>query len=295
MQYAHRYYKTTRQTLSPVSASPTGVWSPKLVFSPGYYAYNSAVYDLTQPGHYVMTHQRSAAEPWCNTTRMTVFAGDPIALVSAASWLNVFGDADKPTSGETETQWMDRISAKARTSKFALLCGNTHDWARARLLTPNGVASRNVYFLTMETPNNVVDGHQAVEIMIGGQHALVDLSTNSMFRSPSDNLLSARDAVAHIATGTAIYDPIAADCFAVEPATDSFDSTSYAEAFLAFDDDLKAWHRRIFQAIGMMASDGLIYFKLLPGSEYRKPWVLSLSSGYRVIDDPAQWDARFYP
>lgn len=294
MQYAHRYYKTTRQTLSPVSASPTGVWSAKLVFAPGYYAYNGAVYDLTQPGHYVMTHQKTAAEPWCNTTRMTVFGGDPIALVSAAAWLNVFGDGDKP-SGETDAQWMDRISAKARTSKFALLCGHVHPWAQARLLQPNGVASRQVYFLTMETPNNCVDGHVALEVTMGGAPVLVDLSTNSTFRSPSDNLLSARDAVAHIATGTVSYDPIAADCFAVETANDAFDSTSYAEAFLAFDADLTAWHHRIFQAVGMMASDGRIYFKLPPGSEHRKSWVLSLSSGYRVIDDPAQWDALFYP
>lgn len=293
MQYAIRYYKSNREPLLPVAAAATKSWSPRLVFDPGFYSYNNSVYDLTRPGYYVLTHQWTAAEPWCNTTRMTVYGGDPIALLSAAAQMSAFGDADKPAA-ETTQQWMDRISVKARTSKVSLLCGDLHSWARDRLLTPNGIKVRLVHFLTMEAPNNSVDGHVALEVLLDGQWVLADLSTKVMFAGANGLHLNAVQTVDGLASGGAQEVPIAVGGYAVERANDNFDSTSYAEAYLLTDDDRRAWRRRIFQAVGLAASDGLVYFRLPRGAESRERWVLSLSPAYRVTTDHAQWQSAFY-
>lgn len=291
-QIAARFMGGEREILSPVSEIPTIAWAPQLVFPPGFYSHNGLVYDLTRPGHYVFLN------PMVNTTRMTVAAGDPVALLSAAAWLTTFGDNDERQAGESVAAFVSRVSAKARTSKLKLLCGNTIEFTIGALLAGSGVSHRTVRFLTMEAPNNYVDGHIAVEVQIGGQWVLADVSLNAMFRSGGVRL-SARDTVAAMAADDFSYEPLAADGHAVEPAGSfNFDATGYAELLLLTDADRRAWHRRIFQAVGVdrFDSDGVTrtYWKLPPGAEHRGPWLESLSPLWKVTD-PTIWDAVFYP
>lgn len=271
--------------------SPTISWAPQLVFQPGFYSHNGLVYDLTQPGHYVFWN------PMVNTTRMTVVAGDPVALLSAASWMTTFGGDDARQPGETTAAFLSRVSAAARTSKLKLLCGDTIDFVRGALLQVCGFTHRTVRFLTMETPNNVVDGHIAIEVMVGGVWVLADVSLNAMFMAAGQRL-SAKDATLAIATDTFAYEMLAEDGYAVEPANAyQFDSTGYAEAYLLTPADRMAWHRRVFQAVGVdrVDTDGVTrcYWKLPPGAEHRAAWVEGLSPVWKVTDPPT-WDAAFY-
>lgn len=286
-QVVARFMGYERVVLSPVLATPTITWAPQLVFSPGFYSHNGLVYDLTQPGHYVFFN------PMVNTTRMTVAAGDPVAILSATSWMTTFGDDDVRASSETEAAFIARVSVKARTSKLKLLCGNTIEFTRS-VLASAGFQSRTVRLVTMETPNNYVDGHVCVETKVGGEWALGDVSLNVMFEG-GGGLLSAKDAVSAIACDEFDYRMLAEDGYAVEPANSyQFDSTGYAEAFLLTPQDRRDWHRRIFQAVGIDHPNGEVWWLLPPGSEGRASWVLGLQANFRV-KTLAEFNAAFYP
>ncbi|MDP3407225.1 hypothetical protein [Bosea sp. (in: a-proteobacteria)] len=293
-QVVTRFMGAEREILEPVAATPTIAWAPQLLFPPGFYSHNGLVYDLTRPGHYVFFN------PMVNTTRMTVAAGDPVALLSAAAWLTTFGDNDERLAGESLPAFVARASTKARTSKLRLLCGNTIEFTAGALLAGSGVPHRTVRFLTMEAPNNHVDGHIAVEVMIAGQWVLADVSLNTMFRDAGGARLSARDAIPAIAADAFAYELLASDGYAVETAgAYGFDATGYAEALLLTDADRRAWHRRIFQAVGVDRLDGdgitRTYWKLPAGSENRGAWLESLSPGVWKVTDPVIWDTVFYP
>lgn len=292
-QVVARFIGGERTILPPVSATPTMSWAPQLVFPPGYYSHNGLVYDLTQPGHYVFFN------PVVNTTRMTVAAGDPIALLSAASWLTTFGDDDAQVAGEVDAAFLARVSAKARTSKLKLLCGDTIDFTQGALFAGSGFATRTVRFLTMDAPNNYVDGHICTEIVAGGQQVLADVSLNVIFRGVGGNRLSARDAVTAIASDNFSYEMLAEDGYAVEPAYSyGFDATGYAETFLLTQQDRRNWHRRVFQAVGIDRLDAdnvtRTYWKLPTGAEGRAAWLEALSPAWKVTD-PEIWHSVFYP
>jgi hypothetical protein len=277
-QTAYRFYKDQRVELTPVANPATSSWSPKLVFAPGYYRYNDLTYDLTQPGFYLFY------APGVNTTHMVVYGGDPIALLTGAAWLSTFGKGDQ---GLTFAQ----MSAKARTSVLCLLCGYLNPWCKQELLDPAGVAARIAYFVTCDTPDNSVDGHQALEVTIGGAKVLVDLSNKTLFLDAAGQRLSARDAVSAIAAGTWSYEPLALANYATEPAS-GFDATGYAMTKLATETDRRVWHGRIINAVGM-DHNGEVWWKLPPGADGRKTWLESQSPAWKV-KDAGTWDATYY-
>jgi hypothetical protein len=235
-----------------------------------------------------------------NTTRMTVSAGDdPFSLLSAASWMTTFGDDDARQTSESAASFLARTAAKARTSKLKLLCGDTIEFTRGALFSESGFETRTVRFLTMDTPNNYVDGHICTEVKIAGQQVLADVSMNVLFKNSTGVRLSARDAVEAISCNSFSYEMLADDGYAVEPAgAYGFDATGYAESFLLTPQDRRNWHRRVFQAVGIdrFDSDNVMrtYWKLPTGRESRGPWLEGLSPTWKVTD-PAVWDSVFYP
>jgi hypothetical protein len=284
MQFVHLFNRDQRSELSPVVNAPMINWSPKLVFSPGYYNHNGLVYDLTQPGLYRLL------TPMVNSTHMVIYDGDVVSLLSALSWLTVFGDSDNQGESELESDWLDRVMTQLRTSKARMLCQNTCTLIKKRVLDPLAIHSRMVHFLTMGTPNNVVDGHVALEVTINGQPTLVDIHNNNLFTG-----LAAKDVPAEILAGTATREWLSMDGHAVEVNSSyTFDATGYADAYLLTREDVSAWQARIFQAVGMQAANGEIWWMLPAGSEDRSAWVESLSTAYKVKDS-VTWLAEFYP
>jgi len=287
-QIVARYNRDARTILSPVSATPTITWAPQLVFSPGYYQYNSSVYDLTQPGLHVLTHYSTPAQPFANTTHMIVPdpSGDPTVLISAAGWLSACGTSDDALT-------VSQLSTQARNSKLRLLCGPLCAWTKQALLDPAGAVSRVVQFLTVSTPNNFADGHQTLEVKIGGNWALHDVWNRVRFKDTSGNLLSADSAVGAIASGSFSYDPLALGGSAAEIQSGPFDATSYYDSMLGSPGDMLAWHQHIFCAIGIQ-NGSQVWWKLPPGAPPgAAAYITGLSSAF-VIKDAATWNAAFY-
>lgn len=286
MQTVSRFYKDQRTILSPVQNSPTITWTPQLVFNAGYFSHNGYVYDLTQPGFYRFWN------PMVNTTHMIV-GGDVIGLLSGAAWLNAFGDDDAKAPSETQAQFISRVSTKARTSKVKLLCENTVDFARASILHQH--PTRKVRYVTTDTPNNVVDGHVCVEVHDGTKWIMADLSLNTMFKDAQGNLLNANDAALAIQDDTFEYEPLSVDGYSVEFAGSyTYDATGYVETFLLTDADRRAWHRRIFNAVGIEDANGQTYFYIPAGYPDKSAWIESLSPNWHVMSEAA-WLAKYYP
>jgi len=145
----------------------------------------------------------------------------------------------------------------------------------------------------MGTPNGYEDGHQALEVKIGGNWVLHDISNKTRFTDGSGNLLSADAAVSALAASTAVYDPLGIGGCAIELQSGPFDATAYCEATLLNQADLLAWHSRIFQAIGIV-NGSQVWWKLPAGApSVAAAWVQGLQPNY-VVKDATTWNAAFY-
>ena len=297
-QYAVFYSGTNRTILQPVTP-PNGAtmiaWAPQLIFSPGYYAYNAPVYNLTAEGLYQFVNPGSPLNSGNNTTNMIVFNGNVLTLLSSLAWLTVMGVGDAQQTNESPSAFIARVSARARTSILRMECDNTCEWAQS-ILNSFSIVNRLVYFLTMETPNDYVDGHTCLEMQINGQWALIDLLNNCAFEDQNGNWLSAAKIPAAIVNNTASRVWLSNDTPAVEPFTPGlFDATSYARANLASQSDLVTWQERIMQGVGIETTTGTVEW-MLPNSATQAniAWVESLESDYIVGTEQA-FMGLFYP
>lgn len=279
-----RFYMENRYDVPKVAQPDTMGWS--LLSQPGRYRHNEPAgtsLDLTQPGLYKLFN------PMINTTHVIVSGNDPLGALSACSWLTSFGDEDEAL---TIPQLLDR----AGTSKLRLLCNKTIAFTQ-HVLDIYGYPSRVVRFLTAGPPNGYVEGHVALETYIGGERVLADVSLNYLFQDGSGNRLNAYHAVEEIMADTFVYEPLADDGYAVELAmTAGFDATTYAELFLRTEADRRAWHRDIFNIVGVDNPDDTTDFLLPPGAEDRKAWVEATGQGaWTVIDSEPEFLAKHYP
>lgn len=280
-----RFFMADRHDVAKISQPESMGWS--FISQPGRYRHNEPAgtsLDLTQPGLYKLFN------PMINTTHAIVSeSGDPLGALSACSWLTAFG-------GEDEALTIAGLLSRGATSKLRLLCNKTVAFTQY-VLNTYGYPSRVVRFLTAGTPNGYVEGHVALETYIGGQRVVADVALNYLFQDGSGNRLNAYHAVQHIMADTFVFEPLADDGYAVEPATSSgFDATGYAEMFLLTPADRRAWHRNIFNIVGIDNPDTTTDFWLPPGTEHQKPWVETTGGGlWTVIDSEAEFLAKHYP
>lgn len=205
---------------------------------------------------------------------------DPYAIIGSIGALIDYGSGHE---GLTISQKMTAM----RSGPIAMRCGHTSDLA-IHMLGTLGIAARRVHFLTADTPNNIDDGHVAVEVLIDGEWRFFDIPGDSYFKCASGHL-SVADMIEMGVT----------DCEHVKLSETYVNVTGLLRALWAqrysTTRDYLDWCERIFQIPGITdPADGLIYYYMPPGTETRQPWVLGLSSGYRVISKVA-WLAKFYP
>lgn len=268
-----------------ILASQVGSQPPipsPLIIPPGTYGYNSPRYNMTAEGLYRFM---SASGGYADGGHRIVYQSDVHALLTGLAGVTIHGTPD-------ESRTIAEKTHRARTGWIKMRCGFIDQWARA-VLTDKGIASRSVSVVTMDEPNDYDNGHVATEVMINGTWRLYDLTFNRAFRDSSQTPLQARNIAAHVADGTYFDDTMLTGQPMFDP--DWYNANAlYMSIALEDITGLPRWTARTFQAVGIHHTDGLCYFKMPPGTAARKPWLLSLSSVYRVIDDPSAWDAAFY-
>jgi hypothetical protein len=259
----------------PVSGLPEGVALPAaLVISPGYYTYGGSTYDCTLEGLYRFWH------PMVDTQQRIVYQSNVDAMLSALAWICSNGRYD-------ETMTISQKVTRAMNSKLRVLCGKAVEFSKA-ITDSFAIQSRVVRAHTAQTPNNYYDGHVMLEAKVGGTWKVFDIANDCHFGG-----LSLRDALPLAAAVQTV--PVAADGYSVEPFSAGwFDVTAWQEMTMRTPAQKRAEMERVLQIPGIDHTDGLTYFYMPPGTESRQPWLLGLSSSYRVITQ-TEWNALFYP
>lgn len=182
-----------------------------------------------------------------------------------------------------------------RSQRVRLQCGNTADLIIS-YLADRGFAARRVHILTGQTPNNLDDGHVAIEVYIAGKWRFVDVAGDCYYTDGSGNHLSLYDiVVAGVANCTKVrlaptefsagrYDaPVPqgggiTKCF--------FNARPYCDINLSDDAAYDAWANRVWQIPGVwVPADGKVYFYTPAAHASRASWVASLSPAYQVVSE----------
>ena len=282
MQIISYYGRDFVANVPPQKVSAPVIPSPLLIL-PSVYSYNGLAYDMTAEGLYRFVHTPTSAEPWEDCGHRIVTNGESDKLMSALAGVTVHGTVDE---GLTDAQ----RTHHARTGWLRMRCGEIDRWARARL-AQCGIQARSVSLVTMESPNGYDDGHVTTEVLSGGAWRLYDLDNNRVFLGTDQSCLAARD-VQHIMVGAYTSESISptAAPHNTEPTVNALYMAMIHEAAPG----IEGWTRRVFQAVGIWHTDGKCYFKIPFGYEARKPWLLSLNSAWRVIDEHGEWERMFY-
>lgn len=248
-----------------------------LLIPAGVYSLNGLAYDMSAPGLYRLGTFASAGH------RIVYDLANPHAMAVACAGIVVHGTADEGLSDA------NRVNL-ARSGWLRMRCGHVDNFVRARLSQINA-QSRSVSVLTMQEPTGADDGHVMTEVKVAGNWRLYDTSNDRAFKSPYGEYLQARNIAEHVASGEYTTDPLVISHTKYDPAPTA---NSIYMSLMLEGYGVDHWTQRIFQAVGIWHVDSKCYFKLPPGSEHRAAWVLSLSPSYRVITNPAEWDAMFY-
>lgn len=287
-QEAFIYGSNGVSPINPTTATQIVWWNALTkVYPLGVYSYNGTNYPLNAG----LNRFRVAV---LNCTNMIAGnASTPIELLTAASWLVSYGDADDK-GAESEAAWLDAKFAKSRTALLAMTCGNNCTYVKKNILDVVGIQSRIVRFVTLGAPNNYADGHVCLEVRIGTEWVLVDCSNNTLFRRMDNSYMPAKEAPAALDAGQIVRQKLAIDgANNAEPVPNAtFDAAGwYIENVLGQEDN---WQRKIFDAVGFDHPDGMTYWLLPDGyTPLQKAWVESLSPVWKV-KDLAFINANFY-
>lgn len=275
---------------APVVVGPAPNLGPALIHAPGKYNYNGVVYDMTAQGFYSFLYAGATFDGGPRIVAASGAACDVERLMEACSWLTRYGRSDE---NYTPAQLTANV---IRLRSAALRCGKTVEWARS-ICTTLGLQSRSVHFVTAEPFNNIDDGHVTIEVMSGGAWRLYDVPGDVAFSDPILDASSQRlSANAVIAAGVANVrtDRLApSESAPTDWSGSQFQTEQYFNQVFRFGAD--AWRQRIYQCIGMVATNGEIWWKLPPGSPPDlAPRIEALTPAYKV-KPPEVFDATFYP
>lgn len=276
--------------VQPTSLAVTGAFPTTWLSVPGVYEYNGFAYDMRPEGLYrLMAYSKDMYpqyNPYIDAGFRLSYAGtgNTRALLSGIAGVCVHGIEHE---GMSYANKLNRV----RSQQLSMRCGYVDIFART-IMDQVGIPCRSVSAVTLEGSNGFDDGHIMTEARTNGAWVLYDLSFNRCFRNLSGTLLSAGQVPAAVASGACVDDVILRQSVAAYTSGSIWEHL--ASAICETNGGLATWTRRIIQAIGIWENN-LCYFKLPPGATAaQKSWLLSLSSSWRVIDDPSEWQARFY-
>ncbi len=213
-----------------------------------------------------------------------VFSHDTIALISAISWIITHGDADK-------SKTIEELTAKAMSDKLYLTCGPASKWAKT-VLNSAGINAREVMTITLEPWNNYDDGHNMIEVEVGGVWKLFDIDNGKYF-TRNGIILNLLDFAKAVENDDYEMVPLSNDIPVQSEwnKSNGYDLTFFSELKLISDRNLNGWYKRVINAV-LIESDGMLYSPALKEA-YMNNRILSYTDKIVVIDS-AQFFSKFY-
>lgn len=294
----------TTGVVSPISttgSSTTTTIASGILTPPGIVAYNGSNYTLTEgvlslfsylatlnSGGITYTPYSSAGYRIVSPTS----GFDHHKLLGGICMLLSYGNEDE---GLSTTSQLDQI----RYRRIFMRCEPQIDLAM-NILGQRSVTMRKVRLLTATTPNDLDDGHVALEYQSGGVWKFVDIANDGYF-SISGTHKSLEDMIV-AGVSACTFNRLAAT--EASPGTSTANTGSnpivchpnlrpYADNVFLGTAQYATWSARIFQIPGIVHTDGLTYFYMPSGTSGSQSWVLGLSADYRVISHAA-WLTMFY-
>ena len=278
-------YHVLYQDLEQIEAEPIpGDPLPSsLIISPGNYVFDGLVYPAWDEGIY-----RFISPDEENQQRI-VYDGGVENLLSALSWVHHHGHSDDGKS-------IEGYKEKIKTGKLSVACGDIAKLA-IDILERYGVPTRLVAMLTLEEWDGRNDGHTSLEVYLDayGKWVFFDLDNNAYYTQALVPL-SLIELAEVVDQGDYEIEFLACDLrtHARGLGTDSFDHLFLdylflAEKYLASEETLKAWLKRIVQVPMIYDNPYFCFFD----AEHRER-IESYSAGYWYMEE-SEFMAKFYP
>lgn len=251
----------------------------RLIVPKGHYRFSDqgSGYSLNREGLYRFV------VPNRENIQKIVFESDIDALLSSISWIVTHGITD-------DKKTIEELTAKAKTSKLFISCGNISQWAQA-LLASQGIQSRIVGGITLDEWNDYDNGHRMLEIHREdlGKWVLYDLDNNAYFIDPaSKKPLNLIEFSSRIANRDYQIIALSADTrvdISAFQAGNGYDYGFFAEAVNA---EIETWYARIMQ-VPLINDESFYYFFDLEHKDRLERY----ASYYKYIDK-AEFMKKYY-
>ena len=265
-----------------------------LLVDQGKVTMNSTEYDIDSQGLFsYFEWQPTYAEstPYYNAGQRIAYdssAPDAYAIIEAFCRAHAYGTRDDAlTDGARETL--------LKSGVIYTQCGSATSTLRS-ILDDAGFESRQVHFLTAETPTDFDDGHVAIEVKINGSWCFFDQSGDGYWRSGQTHcsLLDLIDAGVG-SLPRVILCPTECEGGSLID-SETFNPRPFFDVYLNNETKYQDWCNRIFQIPAIWDEGGTNYQEwFMPtGTESRQSWVEGLSANYSVLSRSA-WIAKYYP
>lgn len=287
----YRLYSAGVQALtaSPLAATPlpSTLVCPKGIYS--HAGYGGFAWDMRLPGLYALIRWPQFATD-LGYANYRVVTGDPLEICSATAYLCAHGTADQKLFA-LPPDWTT-ILAQAGSRGLALLCESTCDLT-LRLLSLGGYSEgthyRKVRMVTSGTPNNLDDGHVAVELKLaGGGWQMIDVTFDRTFDDGAGGTL---DTAQVVQSPSLIPRSIARSMWGHRQYSDG-DSTGFASHAYHLTLDDPAWRARTWHVPGVVEA-GITYCGIPPARDSAAVRSYVASLGYQLLAWDA-WLTRFY-
>ena len=266
------------QALKPLAVAAAAL-PRKLVIEPGVYRVHGKTWNLAREGLYRFLF------PGVGNHQRIVYRRDPVALLSALSWISSHGDRDNRKSVK---EWM----AIARTGKLILTCG-----AMARMgqtvCESVGLRARCVAARTLDTLNTYDNGHALLEVQLEGRWTLVDLDIKCLFVK-AGRRLSLLEFSSASQRGDYEIEPLAAATGLAMGhfQGDGYDYGPFMETTFYSETGVRRWYKRIMM-VPVIPEGQVRYFTGTPAQ--RRKFARLHPDGNPVGLTPEAFAQRFYP
>ena len=251
----------------------------KLIIKKGTYRFHGKSYDLNKEGVYRFLF------PGVENKQRIVFEDDVNALLSSIAWVFSHGNLD-----DTKTE--QEIIDKAMYSKISATCGTISEWSK-NFLMKNGVKSRLVSSLTLDSWNSYDNGHIMIEVFRPElkKWVVYDIDNDAYFINKQIPL-SLIELVEKIKDGDFIIEYIARkndiDVKNFLDKKNNYDYGFLIESRFSDEQTRREWYKHILQ-VPMIVDDDFSYFFDKDNAEK----ILSYSSYYKYLDQN-EFMKRFY-
>lgn len=267
--------------LNPVTVGTSQDLPNTLIVTPGKYRYFNQTYDLSDEGLYRFVH------PMVENQQRIVYKKNIDGLLSSVAWIYSHGNSDADKD-------IEQLNKKALNSKIFGTCSTISTWIQ-HVLSDNGIKSRIVQTMTLDSWNTYDNGHTLVEVYHDdyAKWVVYDLDNNAYFQADGKPL-SLYEFLTHVEDNS--YDIIfIADDTKLDVSNfkdgNGFEYGFLSESISANENTLKNWYKRVIQ-IPLIIENDQVFYTVDDKNESKR---IERYADYYIYVEKDEFLKQFYP